>query len=90
MNEVNFPQSYTARRTFAPLPAGPETEAPLQHHRGGAATFLVRILFRQHASWQGSVSWVEGHNEETFRSVLELVLLMDSALGGCWTEEEAV
>jgi len=40
----------------------------------------ARILFRQNASWQGSVVWVEGRQEERFRSALELVLLMDSAL----------
>ena len=40
----------------------------------------VRILFRQNASWQGSVLWREGGQEERFRSALELVLLMDSAL----------
>ena len=45
------------------------------------ATFGVRILFRQNASWQGSVSWLEGEREESFRSVLELILLMDSAMG---------
>lgn len=40
----------------------------------------MRILFRQNASWQGSVLWREGGQEERFRSALELVLLMDSAL----------
>ena len=47
---------------------------------GRLAPFIVRILFRQNASWQGSVVWVEGRQEERFRSALELVLLMDSAL----------
>jgi len=40
-------------------------------------------MFRQHASWQGGVLWVEGKAEQSFRSALELILLMDSALGGC-------
>lgn len=83
MNSVNFPQSYTARRTFTPLPACVEENPSAKRQKGGLATFMVRILFRQHASWQGSVIWIEGHNEETFRSALELVFLMDSALGGC-------
>ena len=43
-------------------------------------TFVLRILFRQNASWQGSVTWVEQKQEESFRSVFELLLLMDSAL----------
>ena len=43
-------------------------------------SFAVRVLFRQNASWQGSVSWLEGSREESFRSALELAFLMDSAL----------
>ena len=39
----------------------------------------MRVIFRQNASWQGSVTWLEEEKEENFRSVLELVLLMHSA-----------
>ena len=49
-------------------------------HSGDLATFTVRVLFRQNASWQGSVVWQEGRQEESFRSVLELLMLMHSAL----------
>lgn len=31
-------------------------------------------------SWQGTVLWSEGGQEERFRSALELALLLDSAL----------
>ncbi|MBQ6876068.1 MAG: hypothetical protein IJN46_07520 [Lachnospiraceae bacterium] len=48
--------------------------------KGIKATFSVQILFRQNASWQGSVLWVERKIEESFRSVLELLLLIDNAL----------
>ena len=68
-------------RTFASSPAAdvrvPESS---RSHEGACATFTVRILFLQNASWQGSISWLEGYKEESFRSVLELLLLMDSAL----------
>ena len=84
LDEAKFPQSYTARRYFVPLPKGiSDREAPDSAGQTGTlATFAVRLLFRQHASWQGSVTWLEGKGEQNFRSVLELVLLMDSALGG--------
>lgn len=82
MDEANFPQSFTAKRVFVPLPEG-KPEAVGATQTGKLATFTIRIMFRQHASWQGSVIWIEGGAEQTFRSVLELVLLMDSALGGC-------
>ncbi|MBE6598234.1 MAG: hypothetical protein E7638_02190 [Ruminococcaceae bacterium] len=48
--------------------------------RGKLATFTVRILFRQNTSWQGYLMWMEKGREESFRSVLELIFLMDSAL----------
>lgn len=38
------------------------------------------MIFRQHTSWQGVVIWLEQQMEQSFRSVLELILLMDSAL----------
>lgn len=79
MDETGFPQSFTARRTFAPIVLEPVAAGgPLRN--GDRATFLIRIAFRQHASWQGSVTWLEGRGEQNFRSVLELILLMNSAL----------
>lgn len=44
------------------------------------AVFEIRVLFRQNASWQGSLLWRERKLEGHFRSVLELMRLMDSAL----------
>lgn len=61
------------------------TECP-QPRRGKRATFRLRILFRRNTSWQGLVTWVEGRQEESFRSALELVMLLDSAL--CAQEEK--
>ena len=57
--------------------AGPSGEVS---HVGELATFAVRVLFRQNTSWQGSITWCEGKREEPFRSVLELILLMSTAL----------
>ena len=80
LNLMDFPKAFTATRTFAKPPesvAGlPESESQI----GEQATFAVKILFRQNASWQGSVTWLEGKREQSFRSVLELILLMNSAL----------
>ncbi len=44
------------------------------------ATFKIKVLFRQHASMQGSIIWVEKEMESQFRSALELIVLMDSVL----------
>ena len=44
------------------------------------ATFLVDVMFRQNASWQGNIVWTEKKQESQFRSVLELIMLMDNIL----------
>ena len=80
LNQMKFPQSFTTARKFYDVePFLVETPRE-QAQNGVIGTFAVRVLFRQNASWQGSVKWLEGDKEEQFRSVLELVLLMDSAL----------
>ena len=48
---------------------------------GKIATFRIQILFRRNASWQGSVMWLETRHEENFRSTLELLTIIDQALG---------
>ena len=44
------------------------------------ATFIVKVIFRQGASWQGMLTWIEGEKEVSFRSALEMIKLMDGAL----------
>lgn len=44
------------------------------------ATFELEILFRQNASWQGNLIYAENNRSSSFRSVLELLTLIDSAL----------
>ena len=81
LNAQAFPQAYTDVRRFSPVWQNPEHRTvPLQPQKGMIATFQVQIHFRQHSSWQGTVLWKEHHTVQSFRSVLELILLMDSAL----------
>ena len=44
------------------------------------ATFELEILFRQNASWQGNIVYAEQNLSSSFRSLLELLTLMDSVL----------
>lgn len=56
----------------------------LNRRRGRVATFCVQVVARQHASWQGRILWLRGRGERReahFRSALELVGLLDEALG---------
>ena len=81
LDKANFPQAFEAIRKFqAPRQPLAEDDGECDTRPGAAATFAIRILFRQNASWQGSIRWMEGAQEESFRSVLELIMLMDNAL----------
>jgi len=78
---AKFPQAFDAMRVFGPPKEKTNREEDsTTPSRGKLATFSIRILFRQNASWQGSINWLEGNEEESFRSVLELIFLIDSAL----------
>lgn len=43
-------------------------------------TFVVNIIDTQNSSWQGTVSWTGEKSVKPFRSALELIKLIDSAM----------
>ena len=43
-------------------------------------TFVVQVISSQNATWQGTVQWVEKKKTVPYRSMLELIKLIDSAL----------
>lgn len=57
----------------AELPTRPEANST-------PADFELDILFRQNYSWQGRLRMPQIGKEVTFRSVLELLILMETAL----------
>lgn len=79
MDRENYPQRGEEPRAFSRTetqpfaPGDPAGESPL-------ATFQIKILFRQNASWQGTLIWTDRELDAQFRSVLELIRLIDSAL----------
>lgn len=56
----------------------------------GKCSFLIDIKDTQNATWQGSITWVEEQKTEYFRSVLELLRLMDSAVSKGKKNDEAI
>lgn len=88
------PQSAVAERSFREKcavanikPAGVVEDMEKILKNNDKNTFVVNVLFRQNASWQGNIQWVNQNKTRSFRSTLELIKLMDSALAG---EEETV
>lgn len=87
----NVPQAFQKVRTFYPMmhvwSEDSEYAVPTQ---GKTATFVVHVLFRRNASWQGTLTWLDEGRSQNFRSVLELIVLMNSALeGNAWMEAGA-
>ncbi len=42
-------------------------------------TFIVNVQYRQNATWQGTITWVEQDMTQHFRSSLEMLKLMEQA-----------
>ena len=82
LDGMDFPQEFMAKRAFRPRKAVVVPSCPAGEPTGQAATFFIQVLFRQNASWQGRVVWREESRSETFRSALELLFLIHSALDG--------
>lgn len=91
---ISFPQAYYEDRVFNPKLRQPDkghketevrqymSEEDFLSERGKKATFVVQVQFRQNATWQGTITWTDEKKTQRFRSTLEMLKLMDDALGG--------
>jgi len=52
----------------------------LQRSVRSSCTFGIKIQNSQHATWQGYIHWIDVNEKQYFRSVLEMLTLMDEAL----------
>ena len=51
-------------------------------------TFVIKIIDTQNQTWQGTVTWLNGKYTKPFRSLLELIKLLDSAIENPGDEKE--
>ena len=89
MDMIGYPQKTTKRRIF--IGSGLNevnkvkeltkimSDTDVMKNRGEKATFIVEVKYRENATWQGTVKWVEENKEQNFRRALELIKLIDSA-----------
>lgn len=87
-----FPQVYFQHRTYSDQKIRKDEKTVTQEvlidmdenifleETGEKATFMVQVMFRQNATWQGSILWSEQNKTQHFRSALEMIKLMDDAL----------
>lgn len=91
MDEMRFPAASTDSRFFGKAKNYEELKGANKMAKeeivvenkgnGKKATFIVQVQYRQNATWQGSIKWVEQDEEQMFRSALELIKIIDSATG---------
>lgn len=92
MEKINYPQSSVALRRYGKKPGKNEPveyakrekpekvmeQTELLNYRGEEATYAVRIQYRQNATWQGELVWLEQNEAHSFASELEMLKLMDN------------
>ena len=96
-DSLNFPHPSTNERTFGEehknVRHRPERErimsddALLSKH-GDIGTFIVRVQHRQNSSWQGRITWMEEDKTIYFRSVWEMIKLIESAVDTVSEQED--
>ena len=101
-NWINFPYPGTVDRTFAEVKTKRArgmspvertkmmNDEELLSRHGDMGTFVIRVQHRQNSSWQGRITWLDRDKTVYFRSVWELMKLVDGALDMvCGTEDGA-
>ena len=97
-DEIGFPQPYYSERTFDDTKTFASysrkdaveinscwVENNFEEYSGDIVTFILNVKFRQNASWQGNIEWREKKISNNFRSSLELIKLIDSAIENVYT-----
>jgi len=83
IDQIGFPQNTFKYRTWgtgAAVARKNEGNIDIAPATAGSPTFIIQVLYRQNATWQGTIQWVEGRQTLTFRSEYELLRLMDEAM----------
>lgn len=88
-DEIKFPHPTTNSRTFVPgrteaaITCEKErimSDEELLSRHGDLGTFIIRVQHRQNSSWQGHVTWMEQNKTVHFRSIWEMIKLIESAV----------
>lgn len=94
---LQFPHRGTNRRSFVPVnqlaQAQQErnklmSDEKLLSKHGDLGTFIVRVQHRQNSSWQGRLTWMEQDQTVNFRSIWEMIKLIESAVDTVSTAED--
>ena len=93
---LNFPHPGTNERTFTTVSRTGEhiserqkimKDESLLNKHGDLGTFIIRVQHRQNSSWQGRITWMEQDKTICFRSIWEMVKLIENAVDTVSSEE---
>ena len=56
------------------------SDKDLLEQHGYLETFIIRVQHRQNSTWQGRITWADENKTLNFRSIWEMIHLMESAL----------
>lgn len=87
-DEIQFPMASTEIRSFIKRKKDTQKkegrkrmqDMSILNHKGDKATFIIHIQYRQNSTWQGKIVWADQNKTQYFRSALEMMKLIDSAL----------
>ena len=64
-------------------------EEELLNRHGDLGTFIVRVQHRQNSSWQGRITWMDQNKTVYFRSIWEMIKLVEEALNMVSEQEDS-
>ena len=53
-------------------------------------TFGIKVKYLQNATWQGEIHCLENDQKQNFRSVLEMIKLMDEVLSNAEEDQQTI
>ena len=96
-DSLNFPHPTTDSRTFQNRGGQRESrkertrimnDEELLSKHGDLGTFIIRVQHRQNSSWQGRITWMDKDKTVYFRSIWEMIKLVESALDTVSMQED--
>lgn len=97
-DELNHPRANIRERSFTGSAGIARTvrnrkerimsDKELLAKHGEIATFIIRVQQRQNSTWQGRITWVDEDKTMHFRSILELIKLIESGIKASDPEPE--
>lgn len=85
LDAMIYPSRVTSLRSFTTRTTRRTAQ---ENEEKPIASFRLSVLFRQNASWQGNIQWMEDKKVIPFRSVLELIQLIDTGLAAFDTRDD--